>query len=194
MTSRADIIKAQESIGNVEINKEKFDNLPDDCCKGWISITNKEDYEGYDSDIYFAPRDVIYPEEKIGCGKEESCDILNRQLGDCEIFDGDKIVWRCPEYNPSCQKKKDNHSQQTKLRRENGNLKYRDSTLDTTEDKTADNIQSSKIFEDGKKEVEVFSTGFDIWDKENDIRVYFHETKDVLLDAVNYYQEKWGKI
>jgi len=73
MKSRADIIKAQESIGNVEINKEKFDNLPDDCCKGWISITNKEDYEGYDSDIYFAPRSVVHP---------------------------------------SCQKKKDNHSQQ----------------------------------------------------------------------------------
>ena len=91
MTSRADIIKAQESIGNVEINKEKFDNLPDDCCKGWISITNKEDYEGYDSDIYFAPRDVIYSvpqklvqnkitDEKIGCGKEDLIKLINNKI------------------------------------------------------------------------------------------------------------------
>ena len=30
--------------------------------------------------------------------KELSCDILNEILGDCEICDYDKVVWRCPDY------------------------------------------------------------------------------------------------
>jgi hypothetical protein len=100
-------------------------------------------------------------EEKIGCGQE------------FKKYWNSKVVYLCGQMYlgeiilcPSCKEKKDNHSQQTKLRRENGNLKYRDSILDTTEDKTADeepeldivqersssssgsDIQSPKIFED----------------------------------------------
>jgi hypothetical protein len=30
--------------------------------------------------------------------KEKDCVILNVELGDCEICEGDKVVWRCPNY------------------------------------------------------------------------------------------------
>ena len=35
---------------------------------------------------------------KCKYNKEKTCEILNKQLGDCEIEEDDIVVWRCPDY------------------------------------------------------------------------------------------------
>ena len=35
---------------------------------------------------------------KCELNKERACEILNKELGDCEIDSDNKIVWRCPHY------------------------------------------------------------------------------------------------
>jgi hypothetical protein len=58
MKPKSQIIAEQESIGNVEITLEQYHTLD----KARYIYENGE----Y---LYFAPRDVVYPDEKIGCGK-----------------------------------------------------------------------------------------------------------------------------
>ena len=66
MTSRADIIKAQESIGNVEISEEQFNDWE---LENKVEVSYREGK--YISFLYFAPRSIVHPEEKIGCGENE---------------------------------------------------------------------------------------------------------------------------
>jgi hypothetical protein len=75
MTSRADIIKAQESIGNVEITHNQWAELRE---VGEIALCTKEET------LYFAPRDVIYPDENIQSSKifEDVIKLIDEKLKD----------------------------------------------------------------------------------------------------------------
>ena len=34
--------------------------------------------------------------------KQDTCDILNEKLGDCEIVENGEVCWRCPNYQGCC--------------------------------------------------------------------------------------------
>jgi hypothetical protein len=144
MKSKTQIIAEQESIGNVEISREKYDSLlffGKDC----IKYNRCEEY------IYFAPRSVVHPEEKIGCGEEicANCRHTKEMHGgqvrsdkQCrEMIPCNAGETRCPckKFVPSCQKKKDNHSPA-----EQEDLESSDKSISSLD------AQSSKIFEDYK--------------------------------------------
>ena len=42
---------------------------------------------------------------KCKLNKEKECEILNKQLGDCEIEELGEIQWRCPNYKDESQLK-----------------------------------------------------------------------------------------
>ena len=65
--SREQIIADQESIGNVKITEEQY---------GLIKIGSGEiQISLLDEDIYFAPRDVVYPKEKQDVKDNHSSEI-----------------------------------------------------------------------------------------------------------------------
>ena len=95
MKSRADIIKAQESIGNVEISWNQY-----------LDFRNEHEFEvcmSAEPNLYFAPREVVYPDEKIGCGVKIMS--VNGKDIKCGEFALGKIRYcnHCHE----CQKKQD---------------------------------------------------------------------------------------
>jgi phenolic acid decarboxylase len=71
MKSKSQIIAEQESIGNVEITRKQFDDF---CFQNELRVRNNE------GSIYFAPREVVHPEEKIGCGKEDIIKLIDNKI------------------------------------------------------------------------------------------------------------------
>jgi len=93
--SREQIIAEQESIGNVKISKEEFNNLNFNECF-YIPL-------GFTGALYFAPRDVVYPDEKIGCGDEFYDEEENWIICGRNNYQDSANIDLCP----SCQKKKE---------------------------------------------------------------------------------------
>jgi hypothetical protein len=198
--SKSQIIAEQESIGNVEISKEEFNNLNfNECFYIPLSFTEA---------LYFVPREVVHPEEKIGCGEDvcANCGLdISQHYGDyCpEQINGESYK----KFVPSCQKKqdaKDNHSphSEASCSEDNPMLKRteiaeepevnlcKDHKQKFGEEMSGSDIQQFKIFEDilglidEKFSEAKFKTycGFELWLKS--------DIEDLKLKI----KEKWGKI
>jgi hypothetical protein len=172
MKSCTEIIKAQESIGNVEITQKQYGNF---CYNGELIVRSN------DGSIFFAPREVVHPEEteafggkllisdeeKIGCGKE------------FKKYWNSKVVYLCGQMYlgeiilcPSCKEKKDNHSPQG----------YTNGMPEKVASVSGSDIQSSKILEEVIKLIEKNFKKRDNLDIDE-----WEEIKSKI-------KEKWGKI
>jgi hypothetical protein len=171
MTSRTEIIKAQESIGNVEISKNSFGNLERN---GEFAIWLKEDI------IYFAPRDVVYPDEKIGCGEEF--------YGGCPNL---KICGKNNYLCPSCQKKKDNHTRQQDVRKNDLGETNPHLSL-SAEHIPAEDIPSSKTFEDVKKIMGELDTDLVCIDFNRDLSKKDYQIITAFFNKINKARIKLG--
>jgi hypothetical protein len=134
MKDRKQIIAEQESIGNVEITMNKWFELE--------SLDLESSRINYEKGIlYFAPREVVYPEEKIGCGKLIGDNTIGFICGKHKTIKGNIML--CP----SCQKKQDNHTRQQDVRKNDLGETNPHLSL-SAEHIPAEDIPSSKIFED----------------------------------------------
>jgi RecJ-like exonuclease len=191
MKTKSQIIAEQKSIGNVEISEEQYNRLTG---VGEMRIWMDNTF------LNFAPREVVHPEEKIGCG---AVHILGFTVGyknmDEMQKDCNRITEVCGDFNlslnkvilcPSCQKKKDNHSSEI-----TAHLESKDE--EPYHEDNGSDIQSPKVFEDNFYFIKVNAFGIEIIDK-SDLGYSYCFGRSfslpLLIDAVNYYQEKWGKI
>jgi hypothetical protein len=174
-----------ETIITTRHIEDKKNALCDNCLKESTGIKFGKEI------LYFAPREVVsVPEEKIGCGKRF----------ELETFGVDKQDWTCGKYCPACkkahlcpacQKKKDNPTESDDEQKVDKTSPINQNEIDV---KSGSDIQSSKIFEDTNRRIFVEKNGIDIINRNKDIQISFTSSIPLLIDAINYYQEKWGKI
>jgi hypothetical protein len=171
MKSKSQIIAEQESIGNVEITEEQFNDWE---LENKVEVSYREGK--YISFLYFAPRDVVYPDEKIGCGKETCVDIFHKSVKCGERYYGEIIL--CP----ACQKKKDNHTESGKALAGCRNTKGEPDSV----------IQTSKIFEDVKKIMDELDTDLVCIDFNRDLSKKDYQIMTAFFNKINKARIKLG--